>query len=270
MSLSRAAASSAVPFALSPVTINNYGGTCHYTLPRFLSAFSDRETAPRPAARALAQIRDLQSFQDPNKPYIHLVDGGLSDNLGLRGVLDALEELSALYSLGRPTPFDDVKRIIVFVVNSLSVPDTHWDESERPPSNIVLLIKATGVPIDHYSYDTLETLKDMIAEWQKVKVLRNSAAFAANKDPKIAELLRTPNIDLYGIEVSFSKLKDQEERAYLNNLPTSFVLPPEAVDRLRAAAGKIILESPDLQRLLREAGARIVETMPASTPAVQH
>src|SRR5271168_5036128 len=38
--LSRAAAaSSAVPVVLSPVTINNYGGTCNYTLPDWLTPF---------------------------------------------------------------------------------------------------------------------------------------------------------------------------------------------------------------------------------------
>ena len=41
--------------------------------------------------------------------------------------------------------------------------------------------------------------------------------------------------------------------------PTSFVLPPEAVDRLRAAAGTIILASPEFQRLLKDIGAKIVE-----------
>jgi hypothetical protein len=41
--LSRAAtASSAVPFALSPVTMNNYGGTCDYKTPKLLEVFSDR------------------------------------------------------------------------------------------------------------------------------------------------------------------------------------------------------------------------------------
>jgi hypothetical protein len=34
---------------------------------------------------------------------------------------------------------------------------------------------------------------------------------------------------------------DKAERDYLNQQPTSFVLPAEAVDRLRAAAGTIIL-----------------------------
>ena len=48
-----------------------------------------------------------------------------------------------------------------------------------------------------------------------------------------------------------------KESEYLNNLPTSFVLPDAAVDRLRAAAGKIILASPEFQRLLKDAGARV-------------
>ncbi len=55
---------------------------------------------------------------------------------------------------------------------------------------------------------------------------------------------------------------DQAERAYLNEQPTSFVLPPEAVDRLRAAAGKIIVESPEFQRLLKDVGARIAPDSP--------
>jgi hypothetical protein len=51
---------------------------------------------------------------------------------------------------------------------------------------------------------------------------------------------------------------------YLNNLPTSFVLPPEAVDRLRAAAGTIILSSPDFQRPLKDIGTKVVEDRQAT------
>ena len=49
------------------------------------------------------------------------------------------------------------------------------------------------------------------------------------------------------------------QREYLNNLPTSLVLPPEAVDRLRAAAGTIVLHAPEFKRPLQETGARLVE-----------
>lgn len=62
-----------------------------------------------------------------------VVDGGVSDNLGMRSVLDNLEILEALHLVGQPTPLDHIRRIVVFVVNSISSPKTQWDKSESPP-----------------------------------------------------------------------------------------------------------------------------------------
>ena len=215
----------------------------------------------------LARLQDLHSYEDSvHRPYVHLFDRGLSDNLGMRGVLEVLDDLEALSYLGQSSPLDRVRRIIVFVVNSRSSPRTDWDEHEHPPGAIPLLIKATGVPIDHYSYDTVETLKDTVARWQAMRRVRKSAAFAANKDPAVAHALRTPDIDLYAIDVSFAALKDPAERDCLNDLPTSFVLPPEAVDRVRADAVTIIHESPDFKRRLKDVGGRIIMRPADGTP----
>ncbi len=91
--LARAAAtSSAVPVVLSPVTYRNYGGRCGAPHPAWVEdvARTD-EPEPRPAGRALLRYRDIQAFEDSaQRPYLHIVDGGVSDNLGLRGVLEAL------------------------------------------------------------------------------------------------------------------------------------------------------------------------------------
>jgi NTE family protein len=88
--------------------------------------------------------------------------------------------------------------------------------------------------------------------------IRESAVFAANKDPALSQLINTPDVELYTINVSFSALADKSEFEYLNSLPTSFALPSEAVDRLRTAAGKIILSSPEFQRLLKDAQLEFV------------
>jgi NTE family protein len=65
--------------------------------------------------------------------------------------------------------------------------------------------------------------------------------------------------------VSFPALKDKAELDYLNQQPTSFVLPAQAVDRLRAAAaGTMIMASPEFQRLLTDVGARVVAEPPAA------
>ena len=96
-------------------------------------------------------MHELRALGGGSEPYLHLVDGGVSDNLGLRGVLDILTLFETLHQAGYPTPLDRVRRVVVFVVNSLSSPATDWAESENPPGTLSVLLKATGVPIDRYS-----------------------------------------------------------------------------------------------------------------------
>jgi len=259
--LSRAAAaSSAVPVVLSPVTINNYGGTCNYSFPPWAVAFTKAKNPPRPAARAIREFKELEPYMDSGRsPYIHLVDGGVSDNVGMRGVLEVLELLQALHDSGAATPLDHVKRIVVIVVNSLSTPPTTWNEKEASPGTVDVLLKAAGTPIDHYSYEAVELLKDISARWETGRKVRELAGCAAGRNAPICAEVRVPDAEVYAIDVSFARLADAAEREYLNQQPTTFVLPPEAVDRLRAAAGTILQASPEFQRLLKDLGARIVD-----------
>ena len=259
--LSRAAsASSAVPVVLSSVTLNNYGGTCGMKLPPWAAKFIDDPDPPRPAARAIRTLRSALEFSDgANRPFLHLVDGGVADNIGVRGALDTLEISEALHHSGAKTPLDHVKRVVVVVVNSLSEPPTSWDRMESPPGPLATMLKAAGTPIDRNSFETVENLRDTAARWRTLRLLRQSKAMAGNTDPAIARLLSGPDAEIYTIDVSFSALADPKEREYLNQQPTTFVLPPEAVDRLRAAAGTILRSSPEFARLLKDLDARVVE-----------
>ncbi len=252
-----AAASSAVPVVLSPVTLNNYGGTCGYRPPAWIENLVGAAKPPRPIARAMRHLADIQSYGDgAQRPYVHLVDGGVADNLGLRGVLEVLEVLEAEHAVGKATPLDRVRRVAIFVVNSLSSPPTHWDTSVVAPGTFEILLKASGLPIDHFSFEAVELLRDTDARWGLMHRIRQSPAFDAERDPALAKAISAPPIEIYPIDVSFAALADKAEVEYLNSLPTSFVLPAEAVDRLRAAARTIVESSPEFKRLLRDAGAR--------------
>ena len=253
--LSRAAAaSSAVPFALSPVTLNNYGGSCGFIEPPWVRAIEDPAHRARPAGRALQTLKEMRSFEDSTRrPYIHLVDGGVSDNLGVRGIIDAFDQIEFSSGYRRSVRIDKIRRVAVFVVNSLSDPTTDWDQHERAPNDLQILIKATGVPIDRYSYDAVELIKDTAARWKNMRALRAAGAFANAGNPALATAAATvPDIDIFAIDVSFDAISDEAERRYLKDLPTSFVLTSEAVDRLRAAAGEAIRASPYYHRLIEE------------------
>jgi NTE family protein len=80
------------------------------------------------------RYREMQDFQNSKeRPYIHLVDGGVADNLGLRAVMETLEELSVSMAFRNEVGSGGIRRVVVIVVNARSAPKTDWDRSETPP-----------------------------------------------------------------------------------------------------------------------------------------
>ena len=265
--LSRAAASSSgVPVVLSPVTIDNYAGTCGYKEPPFLARIEKSADVARPAARAIQDLKELRYYEDGKKrPYLHLVDGGVADNLAMREILAILEELEALHLEGMPTPLDHAQQARR-VRRQLAVhsPARLGSKAERPGhggrsvagdrgADRPLFVRSGRASARHRG-----ALEDVAAHPRFGRDHRKMARPGSGRGERV------PNLEVYVINVSFAELKDAAERAYLNEQPTSFVLPPEAVDRLRAAAGRIVLESPDFQRYLKDLGDRVVKT---PTPA---
>ncbi|MGO4391321.1 hypothetical protein AB4Z46_08205 [Variovorax sp. M-6] len=98
--------------------------------------------------------------------------------------------------------------------------------------------------------------------------MREIAGCSVHVDSPVCKAVSVPDTKIFAIDVSFAALPDGAERNYLNAQPTSFVLPPEAVDRLRAAAGAVIAKSPEFRRLLDDVGAKfVVDPSGAKSPA---
>jgi len=258
--LSRAAASSsAVPVVLSPVTLNNYGGQCDYHYPPWIAAVEDPQTRLRPSGRAVKRYQEMKSFQDGRtRPYIHLVDGGVSDNIGVRGVLEAIEELAVSAEYRGQVGFGAIRRVIIIVVNSHSSPSTDWDRNETPPGTFAQLMQSTGVPIDRYSFETVETMKDLaqIQEWRReLKVDRLRLAGASMEEAEAS----LPKIDFDVLDISFDAIRDPQQRDYFMNLPTSFVLQGEEVDKLREIAGQLLRQSSEYRAMVHDLGGKLTD-----------
>ncbi len=253
--LSRAAAtSSAVPVVLSPVTFNNYGGTCGFEFPDFFKDAIKRERRNLSENHALQRYREMESLQNSkDRPFIHLVDGGVSDNTGAHAVFEALEQIGANPGFREDIRFGAIRRVVLMIVNARSVPNTDWDRFESPPGTLVQILQASGVPIDHYSYETVETIKARVQYAKLRRELLVAQARLAGATEAEAEA-SLPNLRLNVIELELDAIRDPQERSKLMNLPTSFALPPEDVDRLRGAAVLLLRQSADYDDLLRDLG----------------
>ncbi|HWC61128.1 MAG TPA: patatin-like phospholipase family protein, partial [Verrucomicrobiae bacterium] len=233
--ISRAvAASSAFPVYLTPVVLKNYSAGCPPSEPNWTKPILDD---PAASSRMKFVATQAESYTDEHRHFVHLLDGGLSDNLGLRGALDraiAREQFAELPSVPAKLP----RRVAIIVVDAHTESDYGWDSKERYLGLGAIVGSVGQVSVSHYSFETLELFREVMA--------RLSREHAGSGDA------RSPEISTYVIELQFSEPVDKSDREFFNSVPTSLQLPPKTVDRLRELAARELANNKEFQRLLRD------------------
>lgn len=231
------ATSTSLPPLLTPITFENCGGTCGRKTPAWQAAAEAAVNESETPGRALLRARALQSYEDPARPFIHLFDGGLSENLGLTEVLRGLEIVKADPDTTVLPALRRARKVVVITVNALRFPEVDWDRSPEPPGTDTLVDQMWSIPVDRISLDTVEQVRDKLAAWQAA-----APAGGAQRRGYLAQ-------------VTFMNLKDPDERLYFKRVRTSLVLPKEQVDRLREVAGRLLREAPAFQKLITDLNA---------------
>ncbi len=245
------AASSAFPILLSPVTLRNYAGSCDSPEPAWIqSALADTSASTRRHNQALEARAYLDST---NRPFIHLLDGGLADNLGLRGPLEAIIAHNDASRSRHWFEMDQMRKVVLIVVNASVAPDYGAGRREKTPSLREVAQAAGRVPISRYSFETVELFKESVEKQQREINERRQTLRSAPASPGNSASKSPPDeLQFYPIEVDFNALPDEAERRFFESLPTSFYLPPATVDRLRAVAARMLRRSENYRKLLRD------------------
>jgi NTE family protein len=257
--LARAAASSsAFPGGLTALTFQNYAGTCEYRQPAWVQlAFEDHGSRVNPRRTARAENRLSLAAEGPAKrPYLHLTDGGVADNIGLRGPLEAIASTNHPWSVLQRMNQKKIGKLVVIVVNAATNPATGRDQSASVPGLIDTLTTAATVPLDNYSFDTVELLRRTVEEFDTdARLVEGCNKLSARKGEQCAlHLPAAHKVDLYPIQVAFEYLASSEERNWFKNLPTTFELPRETIDKLRAVGRRLLGEDPQFQNLMQALG----------------
>lgn len=239
------AASSAVPVVLSPLTVRNYAGRCNYKMPEPIARVLNENDITE---RQSYLVNNIKPYLDSGKkPYLHLIDGGVADNLGLRAIVDRIIFRGDFWKTIKNTHHENVHKVVFIVVNAETQPDSTWDRMESPPAFAAMLEAYSTIAIERYNVETIALLKENLKEWTEQVRSQRCIGKTASTDPGSCG-----DMQFYMVEVKFDALKDETERWYLKRLSTSFNLAPEDVDNLRAAASRILTESSEFQRLLND------------------
>lgn len=223
------AASSAVPGIATPVAIRNHAGSCGYQLPVWLMRRSDDGGT---SIRNVEADTMLQYLDVNERPWLHLVDGGIADNLGLR-------PLYTLFSLGADPahPFQSfrhgaVRHILIIAVNASRHYERPWSRKQQVPGATKVLTAVSSIQMGRYNSDTIRVVRDSYANWvDSTSVPGREVSFEF-------------------VEVGLRAVPDEAERAYLNGISTSLSLGAEEVGRLVAAARSVLRSDQGYRRFV--------------------
>ncbi|MDD2660605.1 MAG: patatin-like phospholipase family protein [Methylococcales bacterium] len=247
------AASSNFPVAFPPMTMDNHAGSCGYSehQPGWI-AEAEKDLPINPSRYKNAVL--FKTYQDGKKrPFIHLLDGGIADNLGLRGPLQALASNDSELNLPVKMGAGVIKKLLIITVDAKNKPNLNYDSSASPPSVIDVLKIVANVPMDNFSFETTETLRKTFTELEKDKNTYLAcqsqlqqhcpAAVLSTPAPKIPEL--------GFIYIGFDLLSDAAERDKFFNMKTSFSLPEEQIDELRDVAKRLLDKSETYRKFVK-------------------
>ena len=234
------AASSSVPVLLSPMTLRNYAGSCPSS-----AGLQDESRAERNlSARLLSLIAEsYRNAQD--RPYIHLVDGGVVDNLGVRSLMDRMIADGSLDQSFQGLPPGSVHKIVLVSVNSERDTADSIDSSDRVPG--------TGQVLDALVFGAGSRLTKETTEMVKDTSRRLADELLAERDKPGSPF--APDAELYVINVSLRDVSDTPLRKALLKVPTALTILPMQVHQLEAAGRKALRESEEFQRLRQSLGA---------------
>jgi len=224
------AASSAVPIVFSPITLESFAGSCGFQPPAWL-AEAEKDTVP---TRRKIAARGLRDYLDAKKrPWLHLMDGGISDNLGLRSYYDTMNIIADPDARVEVLGQEEVRHVLIVSVNARARHKDGWVLERVAPSLLEILGSVSADEIGRYSDDTIELVRSTFKQWTEEKPSEGSS--------------RT----FHFVDVSFDQVSDKNERDFLNGIGTNFDLSDDQVDRLVTAAGKVLRESLEFKAFMK-------------------
>ena len=229
------AASSSVPLIFSPLTLNNNGGNCNYTIPE-LAILEASESDGGLKSKNIEEVKNILSLYQNSKerPFIHLVDGGLTDNLGLSSLTD-IYDVMGQEKIYRKALESGLKRIVVINVNAQNEVTSEIDQSADVPGVTDVVNTIINVPIDRNTQITLRRFREFAEQWNK----------------NMRKIPAPDRVELHFVSLSLKDLPESPLRKEVLNISTSFYLPASDVNKLKRAAQILLENSTEYRTMLK-------------------
>lgn len=242
------AASAAFPFLLNPLPLQNHWADrdCSDAVPggrgleKLRRAEKEKYSEPEQLGRARYEYSlrntgnpSAQPRPDRQVAYVHLLDGGLADNLGARAIVRQLHEnYATLKAKG-------VRKILLIQVNARSTDSTEYDLSPKMPSWVDVFWAVAERPMD---------IASELSSYLSRLYLLNLVSYDA------ATTVPSERISIYPVDVDFALLDEERTptRIKAGSIGTNWGLPEgaETVRFLNDVAAELVHQNPCYQSFI--------------------
>jgi NTE family protein len=232
------AASSAVPAAFATIAVRNYEDC-----PQRHIGWVDQALAEdNQLERRYAVARSLERYRVPNHlPVVQLVDGGVTDNLGVRGSMMSpvahygnVPDMAGAFT---EQQLARVRQVLVVVANAQVYSEFDWSRRGQEPGIFDSVRASFYAALGILNTETASLAKQGFEMWgQRINATRGAS---------------TPPVKVYFSVLTFNHIADRAEREYFESLPTTFHLKSQDVEAVSGLAGRLLDESPEFTEFVR-------------------
>ncbi len=223
-------ASSAVPVVFNPVVLENYD-TCAVDNSYLMQDFKELSPMTRDTLIGLSKYQDKQ-----NRQYIHLVDGGITDNLGLLSLYDIADIGGGKMEFFEQTKTQPLPHYVIISIDASTKPELEIHRSPQEPGISETISAMTDIQLHRFN----TTTRGLVEKWSEDYGKMTSSMMGIDVETYMI------NIDLTPFAI-----QDEERHRYLNNIPTDLTLEREQVDTLIMEGFVQLQNHPEFLRLMQ-------------------
>jgi NTE family protein len=250
------AASNGFPILFTPITLISYRDRCGPGRPPTAPAI-DPSVKSDPLSRRAMIGRNNERYLDPALTrYVHLMDGGISDNLAMRSVINGIIALDASDERF-PRIAAATRRVLLVSVDGQAATDPTLNQTRVVTGLGQIFSAVSGTQIDAYNFETLILARGEIQRLTQHLIQTRCA---------MGKIVRGhPCDDVRGsmVHLALSSIADPNVRRRLQAIPTGLTIPDEDVDLLVEWGRRLVLENPDIRAAISG-----LEAIPPSHGAV--
>ena len=239
------AASNGFPVLFSPITLTSHTPDCRGMRPPTAAPQEWAETPDQLSRRGLL-ARTANRYLDPERTkYVHLLDGGISDNLALRGVTNGAIALDENNEAFRRVALK-ARRVLVLSVDGQSAADPAISKQRVVTGLSQIFGAVSGTQIDAYNFETLiltaSELRQLIASLRKVRCAQ----------ARVIDGHDCADVRGALVHISLASIPDPQERQRLQAIPTGLTIPDADVDALVSSGEQLVQQNSAIRELISD------------------